>query len=82
MMTLNEPKGVTSIGGAKEYAAKFATGDEGVILRNLYSKNENETHIRPAPLAAHQRQVRRRSARNDRQDRLTYCHPCPPDRIS
>jgi hypothetical protein len=26
MMTLNEPNGVTNIGGAKEYAAKFATG--------------------------------------------------------
>ena len=25
MMTLNEPNGVTNIGGAKEYAAKFAT---------------------------------------------------------
>ena len=25
MMTLKEPNGVTNIGGAKEYAAKFAT---------------------------------------------------------
>jgi hypothetical protein len=26
MITLNDPNGVTNIGGAKEYAAKFATG--------------------------------------------------------
>ncbi len=26
IITLSEPKGVTNIGGAKEYAAKFATG--------------------------------------------------------
>lgn len=31
MMTLNEPNGVTNIGGAKEYAAKFATKVRGCI---------------------------------------------------
>ena len=31
MMTLNEPNGVTNIGGAKEYAAKFATGTRSFI---------------------------------------------------
>ena len=30
IITLNEPRGVTNIGGAKEYAAKFATSERGV----------------------------------------------------
>jgi hypothetical protein len=66
MITLNEPNGVTNIGGAKEYAAKFATcerehGYQGYGVKRVV----NETHIRPTPLAAtSERHVNGRKMRN------------------
>ena len=64
MMTLNEPNGVTNIGGAKEYAAKFATGEREHRYQEYGAKRVgNETHIHPTPLAAaHQRHVNGRQA--------------------
>ena len=41
MITLSEPKGVTNIGGAKEYAAKFATS-VGVGISTLEIKYQND----------------------------------------
>jgi hypothetical protein len=57
MITLSEPNGVTNIGGAKEYAAKFATNGEGMHLTKIKSRTESETYIHPTPLTAHQRLI-------------------------
>jgi hypothetical protein len=56
MITLNEPKGVTNIGGAKEYAAKFATGARA-STKDLKLRVREKTHIHPAPLKGRPRQV-------------------------
>lgn len=49
IITLNDPNGVTNIGGAKEYAAKFAT-IVGVGVSTFEIKHRKTTHVLPKPL--------------------------------
>lgn len=81
MMTLNAPRGVTSIGGANVYAAKLATG--GSCWMSDGGHGERFTHFLPESLEPQPSTVRNSPARRTTDNKLLTCrYPCPPNRVS